>query len=460
LRLLHLLFAGALAAAVLVACGLASPASAPAPESSPDPPSHSPIDRPISGATPVPAVTPAPATSTSAATPVEVVALGASLPEARTSEIDRAARVEPGIEVLVNDLPELIAGKRVGLITNPTGIASDLRSDMDLIASVPGARLVALFAGEHGVWGAEDAGKKFEGSVDPHTAVPVYSLYGSTLRPRPEWLQGIDTLIFDIQNSGSSLYTYKFTMSFAMEAAARAGIPFLVLDRPNPAGGEIVEGPMLRANDIWRHPLPVRHGMTNGELAAMWNEEYRIGVDLKVVEMKGWRRDMTWEETGLPWVAPSPNLPTADTALAYAGQALIESVSNVAEGRGTTKPFLITGAPWVNPVKAAADLNARGLPGAAFRPAYFQPTKPGEKYYGQMAGGVEIHFTDRKAYRGVDTFLSILDAYARSVSPSVDVRVNGPVKLLAPGESLEARIAGYEAGIKDFLKVRQRYLLY
>jgi uncharacterized protein YbbC (DUF1343 family) len=373
---------------------------------------------------------------------------------------NQPTRVQPGIEVLVEERPELIANKRVGLITNPTGIGSDLRSDMDLIASVRGARLAALFAGEHGVWGAEDAGKKLEGSVDPHTGVPVFSLYGNTLRPRPEWLQGIDVLIFDIQNSGSSLYTYKFTMSFAMEAAARAGVPFLVVDRPNPAGGVIVEGPMMRANDIWRHPLPVRHGMTNGELAAMWNEEFRFGVDLTVVKMKGWQRDMTWEETGLPWVAPSPNIPTADTALAYAGQALIESVANVAEGRGTTKPFLITGAPWVNPVKSAADLNARELPGVAFRPAYFLPTKPGEKYYNQMSGGVEIHFTDRKSYRGVDTFLSILDAYARSASAPVEVRVNGPVRPLAPGESLEARIAGYQRGIQDFLRVREKYLLY
>jgi uncharacterized protein YbbC (DUF1343 family) len=470
LKLLHLLFAGALAAAVLVACGLASPASAPAPEVSPG------FDSQISTATPLPASTstpiPAPpvppalnltasSTSTPSLAPTPP-STPAPAPRAGAEAIasDRPARVQPGIETLVNERPELIAGKRVGLITNPTGVASDLRSDVDLIASVPDAKLVALFAGEHGVWGAEDAGKKLEGSVDPHTRVPVYSLYGSTLRPRAEWLRDIDVLLFDIQNSGSSLYTYKFTMSFAMEAAARAGIPFLVLDRPNPAGGAMVEGPMMRANDIWRHPLPVRHGMTNGELAAMWNEEYRLGANLKVVEMKGWRRDMTWDETGLPWVLPSPNIPTADTALAYAGQGLVESVGNVAEGRGTTKPFLITGAPWVNGVKAAADLNTRGLPGVAFRPAYFVPTKPGEKFYGQMAGGVEIYFTDRKAYRAVDTFLSIMDAYARSASPSVEVRVNGPVRLLEPGESLEARVAGYQRGITDFLKVRERYLLY
>lgn len=359
---------------------------------------------------------------------------------------------------------QLVEGKRIGLITNSTGVGSDLRSDAELLSSVPGAKLVALFAGEHGIRGAEEAGKKLEGSIDPYTGVPVYSLYGGTLAPKQEWLRGIDLLLFDIQNSGSSLYTYKFTMSFAMESAAKAGVPFLVLDRPNPAGGEAVEGPMLRAWDIWRHPLPVRHGMTSGELATMWNAEHGMGANLMVVKMKGWNRGMTWEETGLPWVPPSPNLPTADSALAYSGQALIESVSNVSEGRGTTLPFLMTGAPWVDGVKAAADLNARRLPGVVFRPAYFQPAKPGEKFNGQMSAGVQLYFTDRRAYRAVLTTLSILDAYRRSnpqVGPGVKVAPGGgSVPGLGSEESVEQRVAAYQAGIQPFLRVRQKYILY
>lgn len=370
----------------------------------------------------------------------------------------QTAMVKPGIEVLVEEQPQLVEGKRIGLITNQTGVAADLHSDVDLLRSVPGVKLVALFAGEHGLRGAEEAGKKLEGSTDPYTGVPVYSLYGGTLAPKAEWLQGMDLLIFDIQNSGSSLYTYKFTMSFAMEAAAKAAIPFMVLDRPNPAGGEVVEGPMLPARDIWRYPLPVRHGMTNGELATMWNQEYHMGAQLTVVKMKGWRRDMTWGETGLPWVAPSPNLPTADSDLAYTGQALIESVSNVAEGRGTTRPFLVTGAPWVDAVKAAADLNARHLPGVLFRPAYFEPTKAGEKFNGQMCGGVEIYFTDRKAYRAVATTLSILDAYRRSASHPI--AASGPVAGLGSDEGVEQRVAAYQEGIRQFLQLRQKYLLY
>lgn len=368
--------------------------------------------------------------------------------------------MEPGIEVLVEEQPWLVAGKRIGLITNQTGVSSDLRGDVDLLNSVPGAKVVALFAGEHGLNGAEDAGKRWDGGPDPNTGVPVYSLYGSTLAPKPEWLQGLDVLVFDIQNSGCSLYTFKYTMSFAMEAAAKAGVPFMVLDRPNPAGGAVVEGPMLQAHDIWRHPLPVRHGMTNGELATMWNAEYHFGANLTVVKMEGWTRDMTWDETGLPWVAPSPNLPTADTSLAYVGQSLIESVSNVSEGRGTTKPFLVTGAPWIDAVKAAADLNARHLPGVMFRPAYFVPAKAGEKFNGQMCGGVEIYFTDRKAYRAVLTTLSILDAYRKSGSQSLSVPAGSPVSMPGSGETVEQRVAAYQAQIEQFLQMRQKYLLY
>lgn len=368
-------------------------------------------------------------------------------------------RVKPGIEVLVEDQRQLVEGKRIGLITNQTGIGPDGRSDVEWLSSIPGARVVALFAGEHGLLGTEEAGKKLSGGVDPNTGIRVYSLYGETLRPKPEWLRDVDVLIFDIQNSGSSLYTYKFTMSFGMEAAARAGIPFLVLDRPNPAGGTHVEGPMLPAHDIWRYPLPARHGMTNGELAAMWNEEYRLGAKLTVVKMEGWSREMTWEETGLPWVRPSPNIPAADTCLAYTGQALIESVSNVSEGRGTPNPFLVTGAPWVNGAQAAAQLNALALPGATFRPVTFTPRKAGEKYNGQKCQGVEIVFTDRRAYQAVLTTLSILDAYGRSASRSIS---GGGIAIagLRSGRGVAQLVQSYQVGIKDFLALRQKYLLY
>ncbi len=365
--------------------------------------------------------------------------------------------MKPGIEVLAEKEPQLVAGKRVGLIMNPTAVDSHLRSDVDVLRSIPGVKIVALFAGEHGLWGAEPDGKKLDGSIDPYTGAPVYSLYGATLAPKPEWLQGVDVLIFDIQNSGSALYTFKYTMSFAMEAAAKAGVPFIVLDRPNPAGGDVVEGPMMPAHDIWRHPLPLRHGMTNGELATMWNEEYHFGAKLTVVKMEGWRRDMTWDETGLPWVAPSPNLPTADTDLAYVGEVLLESTPGVSVGRGTAKPFLTVGAPGVDAMKAAADLNARHLPGVIFRPAYFQPNS-GEKLGGQMCGGVEIYFTDRKAYRAVPTTLSIVDALRNAGGTGIG-NPGGP--MVAPGAStLQDKLAAYQTTIQQFLQVRQKYLLY
>jgi uncharacterized protein YbbC (DUF1343 family) len=200
--------------------------------------------------------------------------------------------------------------------------------------------------------------------------------------------------------------------------------------------------------------------MTHGELATMWNAEYKLGAKLTVVRASGWRRGMLWDETGLPWIAPSPNIPTADTALAYTGQVLVESFKDVAEGRGTASPFLVTGAPWVDAVKAAADLDARDLPGVKFRPAYFQPASPPEKFYGQMAAGVQLAFVDRTAYRAVLTTLSILDAYSRSADHQITPAGDSPVVDLSGSATPEERVAAYQAGIQDFLKVRQKYLLY
>ncbi len=374
--------------------------------------------------------------------------------------------VKPGIDVLVEKNLDLIKGKRVGLITNPSAVGSDMRSSIDILAGTPGVNLVALFGAEHGVRG-EKQGRIFaEGEPDPITGIPVYSMYGDSYAPKKEWLDSLDALIFDIQGVGSAWYTFKYSMSFAMEACAKAGIPFIVLDRPNPLGGRVVEGPNLSMGGIFRHPLPLRHGMTYGELATMWNDTEKYGADLIVVKMEGWNRNMMWTETGLLWVMPSPNMGTLETAIVYPGQCLFERM-NISEGRGTTKPFLLTGSTWVQAEKAAADLNSRGIKGAIFRPVYFIPenntqsSNPRGKPWNKVSGGVEIMVTDYAAYRSVETALHIIDAY-RKTSP--DSLVWSPPAIMRsldePGMSVGKVIEACQQDVAGFIKIREKYLLY
>ncbi len=374
--------------------------------------------------------------------------------------------VTPGIDVLVDDHIELIRGKRVGLITNPSAVGADLRSVIDILADLPEVNLVALFGAEHGVRGALHGRIFTEGDPDPVTGIPVYSLYGDSWAPRSEWLEGIDVMLFDIMGVGSAWYTYKFTMSHAMEACARAGIPFIVLDRPNPLGGRVVEGPMYDTINVYRHRLPLRHGMTYGELATMWNEEEGYGADLTVIRMKGWRRSMMWKETGLQWVMPSPNMDTWETAVVYPGQCLFER-TNISEGRGMTKPFLVTGAPWINAEEVAADLNSRDIKGAYFRPLYFMPRAAGPGYnhsskpWNVMCGGVEIMVTDPAVYRSVEASLHIIDAYNKNSPGSL---VWSPPKLIKrltdPGVTVEQVVKECQDDIREFMDVRKKYLLY
>lgn len=382
------------------------------------------------------------------------------------AQASRTPAVKPGIDVLVEDHLDLIRGKRIGLITNPSAVGADLRSSIDILAGTDGVNLVALFGAEHGVRGAKQGRINMEGEPDPQTGIPVYSMYGDSFAPKKEWLEGLDALLFDIQGVGSAWYTFKYSMSFAMEACAEAGIPFIVLDRPNPLGGSIVEGPYLNLKSIFRHPLPLRHGMTYGELARMWNETEGYGAELTVIKMKGWRRSMTWDETGLFWIMPSPNMGTFETALVYPGQCLFERM-NLSEGRGTTKPFLLTGAPWINAEKAALDLNSRGIEGVLFRPAYFIPRidsatwNPRGKPWNQMCGGVEIMLTDYQRFRSVETALHIIDAYRKFSPDSLNWSPPPVIKSLEePGISVEDVLKGCRDEIDDFLQTRRNYLLY
>jgi uncharacterized protein YbbC (DUF1343 family) len=294
---------------------------------------------------------------------------------------------------------ELFAGKRVGIIANHTSYNSEGKYIVDVFRAMDNVRVVALFSPEHGLRGLEEAGAKVADEKDPVTGLPVYSLYGQTTKPTPKMLADVEVLVFDIQDVGARFYTYLYTMSRSMEAAAEAGKRFVVLDRPNPIDGVQVEGPILnskQASFVGLYPIPVRYGLTVGELAKMINGEgwlaKGVKADLTVVPLTGWRRGMWYDQTGLRFIKPSPNMPDLETAALYPGLCLLEG-TNISEGRGTSKPFRQFGAPWVDPNALAARLNALSLPGLRFRPTSFTPTS--SKFQGQKCLGVEITLADR-----------------------------------------------------------------
>ncbi|WP_370662540.1 MULTISPECIES: exo-beta-N-acetylmuramidase NamZ family protein [Peribacillus] len=379
-------------------------------------------------------------------------------------------KVSPGIEVLLKEEKDVLSGKKVGLITNPTGIDSKLTSIVDLLNDDPDINLTALFGPEHGVRGDAQAGASVEYYMDEKTGLPVYSLYGKTKKPTPEMLKDVEVLVFDIQDVGTRYYTYIYTMAYAMEAAKENDIPFIVLDRPNPQGGESVDGPVLEpefSSFVGLYPIPLKHGMTVGELATLFNKEFKIGADLKVIKMKGWKRDMDYEETGLPFVLPSPNMPTVSTTFVYPATGLIEG-TNVSEGRGTTKPFELIGAPYINSDELAGKLNALRLPGVKFRAASFTPTF--SKHAGKLSHGVEIYITDREEFKAVPTGLHIIktiqDLYPADfeflAAKNFNLLIgNGWVmSRIEEGSSVNEIMKEYQAKQDAFKKVRKNYLLY
>jgi uncharacterized protein YbbC (DUF1343 family) len=322
-------------------------------------------------------------------------------------------RVRTGLERLLAGEGPRLAGRRVGLLANPTSVSVEVEHSIDLLLAA-GIDLVALFGPEHGLRGdAQYMVAVGDESRDARTGLPVHSLYGHTaesLSPTPAMLAGVDVLVFDIQDVGSRYYTYAATMVLAMRACARAGVEVVVLDRPNPIGGELVEGGTVEPgfeSFVGLLPVPNRHGLTVGEIARMSLAEERLDVALTVVEMQGWRRDQSYAETGLPWVMPSPNMPTEDTALVYPGMCLLEG-TEISEGRGTTRPFELAGAPFVDGYVLAEELAAAALPGVRFRPAVFTPTF--EKHAGHACGGVQMHVHDRRAFRPYLTGVAFLRA--------------------------------------------------
>ena len=315
--------------------------------------------------------------------------------------------VRLGIENLDGSLA-LFKGKRVGLITNATGVDRNYRRSVDILKDK--VNLVALFAPEHGLRGNVVAGAAVPHEKDAATGLPIYSLHGDNRKPTAAMLKGIDVLAFDIQDIGARSYTYVYTMAYAMQSAREMNIPFVVFDRPNPVGGEQVEGGLLQpaySSFIGLYPIPVRHGLTVGELARLFNEEFGIGVKLTVVPMQGWQRRMLQSDTGLPWLMTSPNIPTPDSALVYNATALFGG-SNVSEGIGTTRPFELVGAPWLDGQKLADRLNSLRLSGVYFRPVHFTPQWG--KYQGRVCSGVQIHLKDRNRFSAVPVGLRLLEA--------------------------------------------------
>ncbi|MGC3999675.1 MAG: DUF1343 domain-containing protein [Anaeromyxobacter sp.] len=312
-----------------------------------------------------------------------------------------------------------LRGRRVGLVCNPTAVTRGLVHAADLLHAAPGVTLAALFGPEHGVRGDAQYMAAVAGESDPRTGVPVHSLYGETaasLRPSKAALAGLDALVFDIQDVGTRYYTYQATMMLCLEAAAEAGIRFVVLDRPNPIGGVAVEGPALTPgfeSFCGLHDLAVRHGLTVGELAALFRVERRLDVELEVIGCEGWRRGMAFRETGLPWVFPSPNMPTVEAALVYPGMCLLEG-TNLSEARGTTRPFELMGAPWLDGQRLAEDLARERLRGVAFRPASFVPTW--DKHAGVRCHGVELFVTDPARFQPFRAGLAVV-LHARRQDP-------------------------------------------
>jgi uncharacterized protein YbbC (DUF1343 family) len=388
----------------------------------------------------------------------------AQTPQGKSSH-SQSKRTKPGVDVLEQENFAPLRGKRVGLITNQTGVDSQGRRTIDALAHAGDVKLVALFSPEHGMAGRVDA--PVVNATDGATGLPIYSLYGQTRRPTEAMLKGIDTLVFDIQDAGVRFYTYITTMAYCMEEAAKRHIEFVVLDRPNPLGREAIEGPVLdrdRLSFTGYFPMPVRYAMTIGELAKMFNAENKIGADLHVVSMKDWRRSETYDQTGLVWIPPSPNLRTLNAAFLYPGIEILQS-GGVSVGRGTDTPFELFGAPWMQAAELTAELNRRAVPGVRFQTTLFTPDSG--LYKGQYCQGVSMIIMNRAELNSMRMGLEIAAALHRFYPQQF--HLDKIIELLGSQTTLErlergddpARIiAGWSEDLEKFRAMRAKYLLY
>ncbi len=371
-----------------------------------------------------------------------------------------------GIDVLrANDFRQL-AGSRIGLIANQTAISRDDQTVVEILHAAEELELVALFSPEHGFAGQLDQ-SNIADARDKETGLKIHSLYGETRKPTPESLEEVDTLVFDIQDIGARFYTYISTMGLAMQAASENDVRFVVLDRPNPIGGTEVQGPVLDAGKesfVGFHPIPVRHGMTVGELAKLFQDELQLDLDLTVVPVENWRRDQFFDQTGLLWTDPSPNMRSLTQAILYPGIGLIET-TNVSVGRGTDTPFEVIGAPWIEPRVLAAELNAAPLAGISFVPIYFSPTT--SKHEGQRCGGVNLIITDRQSFHPLRTGLAVAATLARLYGDQWETgslnRLLGNDKTrdaILAGRSVDQIQAVYQDELDRFRQRRANFLIY
>lgn len=389
--------------------------------------------------------------------------------------------VKTGLDRIASGEVTILQGLRVGVITNQTGVTRDGRRIADILAADPNVDLLALFGPEHGIHGDTEAGAHVNPNRDPKTNVPVYSLYGTTRKPTAAMLAGLDALVFDIQDIGTRFYTYISSMTLAMEAAAEHGIRFIVLDRPNPIGGHMVEGAVLDTalrSFVGIHPIPQRHGMTVGELAKMFNEEgwlkNGIRADLTVVPCVGWHRNMVFADYGDTWIPPSPNIPNANAALLYAGIGLVEALANFSEGRGTNSPFELVGAPWLDSRLVIRELEKAQIPGVQYSVESFTPVDvpgkaTGNKFSGRLCNGIRFEVTEPRVLPSVRLGIELLTTLRRLYPDTLKIRKRSLNRLTgqrrvyemlmqnAPADSI---VSFWQPEYQRFLEMRKNYLLY
>lgn len=391
---------------------------------------------------------------------------------------DRSIHI--GLDVIEKNWPRRLKGSCGGLIVNPASINRKLEHAINISLKSRKFILKALFGPQHGIRGeTQDNMVEWEGFRDGQTGLPVFSLYGHTRKPKAEMLKDIDVMVIDLQDIGSRYYTFIWTMELCMQACTEMNKSVVILDRPNPIGGHKIEGPVLDmkfASFIGRRPLPIRHGMTIGEIGIYLRNEFYPNLDIHVINMRGWRRKMWFDDTKLPWVMTSPNMPSMDTATVYPGMCLLEGTT-LSEGRGTTRPFEIFGAPFIEPEKLVRHLKESNLPGVVFRPMYFQPTF--HKHAGTLCGGAQIHITDREKFRPFKTGVAVLkavydlfpDYFAWRQPPYEYETERMPIDILAGtdrlrkdienGEGLERMEEWWKTHCSEFQKkVRRRFLMY
>ena len=384
-----------------------------------------------------------------------------------------------GIDGLLDSDRRLISGKRIGVVCNPASVDGAFRHTADRLAADPDVRLAAIFGPQHGFRSdLQDNMIETPHAEDARRRVPVFSLYSETREPTPAMLDGIDALVIDLQDVGTRVYTYIYTMANCMRAAARHGVRVIVCDRPNPVGGQAIEGATLLpeyASFVGQFAIPLRHGLTIGELARLFNDAFRLGAALDVVPLEGWTRSMYHDETGLPWIIPSPNLPTLDSTIVYPGAVLFEGTM-LSEGRGTTRPFELIGAPWIDGDRLAEAMNARGLPGVHFRPAFFEPTF--QKHARETCGGCQVHVLDRQRFEPVRTAVELIAEFRRQDPkrfawrdpPYEYEHEKAPIDILygsdtlrraiEAGQGADALAPSWREDEAAFRRTREKYLLY